>query len=57
MFTLNTDEYVKREVRVDQFGDPIATPGQIVMKVLLAFVALAAIGGAGFLVWYMLIRK
>jgi ribosomal protein L40E/phage FluMu protein Com len=49
--------YVRREVKVDQFGDPITTPGQIVLKILLVIVVLAVIAGAGFLVWYMLFKK
>jgi ribosomal protein L40E len=50
-------QYVRKEVRVDEFGDPVATPGQIVLKVLLVIVALGAVAGTGFLVWYMLFKK
>jgi len=50
-------QYVKKEVRVDEFGDPVTTPGQIVLKVLLVIFALAAVAGTSFLVWYMLFKK
>src|SRR5262249_7013016 len=50
-------EYVRKEVRLDEFGDPVATPGQKVLKVLLILVALGVIAGVGVLVWYMVFKK
>jgi hypothetical protein len=49
--------YVRKEVKVDRFGNPIKTTGQKVGTVILAMVVLLVVIGVGFLVYYQLFKK
>jgi ribosomal protein L40E/phage FluMu protein Com len=43
--------YVRKEVKLDKWGNPITTPGQIVVKVLIVVVALVVVAGVGYFVY------
>jgi hypothetical protein len=46
--------YVRKEVKLDVWGNPIATPAQTVMKVLLVVGAIVVVAGVGYFVYTQL---
>jgi ribosomal protein L40E len=46
--------YVRKEVKVDKYGNPITTPGQIIGRILLVVVVLAILVGVGIFVYQRL---
>lgn len=49
--------YVRKEVKVDAFGNPIKTPGQKVGTALLMVGVLLLLVGVGFFMYYQLFKK
>jgi len=49
--------YVRKEVKVDRFGNPIKTTGQKVATAVLAVVVLLVVVGAGVFMYYQLFKK
>jgi len=49
--------YVRKEVPVDAFGNPIKTPGQKLAAALLVVGILLLLVGVGFLIYYQLFKK
>jgi hypothetical protein len=50
-------EYVRKEVKLDAFGNPIKSTGQKVAGILVPLLALAVAGATGYFIYYSLFLK
>ena len=50
-------EYVRKEVKLDAFGNPIKTTGQKVAGLIVPLMALAVAGATGYFIYYTLFMK
>lgn len=58
LVTLITEkEYIRKEVKLDAFGNPIRSSGQKVAAILVPLMALAVAGATGYFIYYSLFLK
>ena len=49
--------YVRKEVKLDRYGNPIKTSGQAAKQIAFIVGMFALLGIAAFFIWYQLFRK